>query len=75
MVLVSYILATNVSILQTQFSYGEGHAARRVGLEALPLDQDMAGGHGKREPRLPILPHAGHALLDGSATQVMLQCL
>jgi len=31
MVLVSYILDIYVSILQTKFSYGEGHEARRGG--------------------------------------------
>ena len=31
MVLVSYILYIYVSILQTKFSYGEVHEARRVG--------------------------------------------
>jgi len=31
MVLVSYILDIYVSILQTKFSYGEVHEARRVG--------------------------------------------
>ncbi len=60
MVLVSYILDNYVSILQTKFSYREGHEARRVGLEAMPLDQQIEGGHGEREPRLKIRPHAVH---------------
>src|SRR6267378_1663755 len=48
MVLVSYKLANYVSILQTKFSYREGHEARRVGLETMPLDQHIKGGHGER---------------------------
>src|SRR6266705_5005409 len=63
MVLVSYILYNPFSILQTKFSYREGHEARRIGLEAMPLDQHIEGGHGEREPRLKILPHAVHPLL------------
>src|SRR5256885_2292449 len=39
MVLVPYILDNYVSILQTKFSYREGHEARRIGLEAMPLEQ------------------------------------
>src|SRR5713226_5165073 len=60
MVLVFYILIKNSSILQTKFSDREGHEARRVGLEAMPLDQHIEGGHSKREPRLKIRPHAVH---------------
>src|SRR5438093_13740085 len=64
MVLVPYILDNYVSILQTKFSYREGHEARRIGLEAMPLDQHIEGGHGEREPRLKILPHAVHDFLE-----------
>src|SRR6266567_1372949 len=64
MVLVSYILYNYVSILQTKFSDREGHKARRIGLEAMPLDQHIEGGHGEREPRVEILPHAVHPLLE-----------
>src|SRR6266436_1630159 len=64
MVLVSYILNNSISILQTKFSDREGHEARRVGPEALPLDQHIEGRHGEREPRLKILPHAGHDSLE-----------
>ena len=28
----------------------------------MQLDQDIEGGHGKREPRLKIRPHAVHDL-------------
>ena len=52
MVLVSYILYSYFSILQTKFSDREGHEARRVGLEAVPLDQHIEGGHGERQARL-----------------------
>jgi len=63
MVLVSYRLDNYISILQTKLSDREGHEARRIGLEAMPLDQHIEGGHGEREPRLKILPHAVHPLL------------
>ena len=36
-----------IGILQTKFRYREGHEARRVGLEAVPLDQHVEGGHGE----------------------------
>ena len=49
MVLVSYIPLRHISILQTKFSDGERHEARRVGLEAVPLDQHIEGGHGERQ--------------------------
>mgnify|MGYP003548006100 CR=1 FL=1 len=48
MVLVSDKPSNYVSILQTKFSDREGHEARRVGLEAVPLDQHIEGGHGER---------------------------
>src|SRR6266851_757019 len=56
MVLVSYILDDYVSILQTKFSDREGHKARRVGLETMPLDQHIKGCHGERQARLKIRP-------------------
>src|SRR3977135_2366542 len=64
MVLVFYILDNYSSILQTKFSDREGHEARRIGLEAMPLDQHIESGHGEREPRLKILPHAVHNPLE-----------
>src|SRR6266566_8309506 len=30
----------------------------------MPLHQDIEGGHGEREPRLKILPHAVHDVLE-----------
>src|SRR5882724_11410826 len=63
MVLASDKPNNYISILQTKLSDREGHEARRIGLEAMPLDQHIEGGHGEREPRLKILPHAVHPLL------------
>src|SRR6266446_4178502 len=63
MVLVFYILDKFFSILQTQLSDREGHEARRVGLEAMPLDQHIEGGHGERQARLKIRPIPMHHLL------------
>src|SRR5215475_5636778 len=53
MVLVSYILYENISILQTKFSNREGHEARRGGLEVMPLDQHVKCRHGEREGHVP----------------------
>jgi hypothetical protein len=64
MVLVSYIPDSYISILQTKFSYREGHEARRVGLEAMPLGQDIEGGHGEREPGVEIRPSPVHDLFE-----------
>src|SRR5258707_9347984 len=64
MVLVSYKLYNQYSILQTKFSDREGHEARRVGLEAVPLDQQIEGGHGERQARLKIRPAPMHHLFE-----------
>ena len=64
MVLVSYIPYIHISILQTKFSYGEGHKARRGGLETMPLHQDIEGGHGERQARLKIRPAPVHDLFE-----------
>ena len=62
MVLVSHELYIYISILQTKFRYGEGHEARRVELEAMPLDQQIKSGHGEREPGVEIRPDSMHDL-------------
>src|SRR6476620_1368633 len=64
MVLVSYTLTNNIGLLQTKLSHREGHEARRVGLEAMPLDQHIEGGHGEREARLKIRPASMHHLSE-----------
>src|SRR2546421_3624774 len=56
MVLVSYTPNNNIGILQTKFSDREGHEARRVGLEAVPLDEHIEGRHGESQARLKIAP-------------------
>ena len=63
MVLVFYILDSYVSILQTKFSDREGHETRCVGLEAVPLDQHVEGGHGEGQPCLKIGPAPMHDFL------------
>src|SRR2546428_6872748 len=62
MVLVSYRLDNHVGLLQTKLSYREGHEARRIGLEAMPLDEHIEGGHGEREACLKIRPAPMHHL-------------
>src|ERR1700739_895950 len=64
MVLGSYRLENYVSILQTKLRHREGHKARRVRLEAMPLDQHIEGGHGEREARLKIRPAPMHDLFE-----------
>ena len=63
MVLVFDKPSNNISILQTKFSDRERHKARRIGLEAVPLDQHIEGGHGERQTRLKIPPAPMHHLL------------
>src|SRR5215510_14381582 len=69
MLLVSYKLDTHSSILQTKFSDREGHEARRVGLEAVPLDQHIEGGHGEGQARLKIGPAPMHHLFQTMVRQ------
>src|SRR5258708_580721 len=64
MVLVSYKLDNYVSILQTKFSHRQGHKARRVGLEAMPLNQHIEGCHSKGQARLKIRPAPMHHLFE-----------
>src|SRR5713226_9968071 len=64
MVLVSYILDNHIGILQTKFSDREGHEARRIGLEAMPLDQHIEGGHGECQAGLKVLPAPVHDVLE-----------
>src|SRR6266571_2953947 len=63
MVLVCYVLIKYNSILQTKLSHREGHEARRVGEETMPLDQHIEGGHGEREAGVEILPASVHDFL------------
>ena len=64
MVLVLYKLTNDIGILQTKLSHREGHEARRVGEEALPLDQHIKGRHGERQTGVEIRPGPMHHLLE-----------
>ena len=64
MVLVSDKPSSNIGMLQTKLSDREGHKARRVGAQAMPLDQHIEGGHGEREAGLKIRPHPVHDFLE-----------
>src|SRR6266446_8076034 len=64
MVLVSDKPNNDIGLLQTKLSNREGHEARRVGLETMPLDQDIEGDHGEREPSVEIRPDSMHDLLE-----------
>src|SRR4029450_1195372 len=64
MVLVSDKPSNDIGLLQSKFSDREGHEARRIGLEAMPLDQHIEGGHGEREPGVEIRPDPMHDLFE-----------
>src|SRR5262245_50151118 len=64
MVLVTYEPNTHPSSLQTKFRNREGHEARRIRLEAMPLDQHIEGRHGEREPGVKIRPASMYDLLE-----------
>src|SRR5437899_225561 len=63
MVLVSDKPSNNIGILQTKLSDRERHETRRMGLEAMPLDQHVEGGHSECQTRLKIRPAPMHHLL------------
>ena len=64
MVLVSEKPSNTIGILQTKLRDREGHEARRVGLEAVPLDQHIEERHSEREPCVKIRPLAVHDVLE-----------
>ena len=75
MVLVSYTPYNHISLLQTKFRYREGHETRRVGLEAMPLDEPIESGHRERQARLKIRPAPMHHLLQRIFTQTIFSYL
>ena len=64
MALGPYILYSHVGLLQTKFSNREGHEARRIGLEAMSLNQHIEGRHGECQPCLKIRPAPMHDLFE-----------
>src|SRR4029434_446114 len=64
MVLVSDKLSNGLGILQTKLSDRERYETRRVGLEAMPLDEDIEGRHGEGQARLKIGPAPMHDLFE-----------
>ena len=62
MVLVSDKPSNDIGILQTKLSDRERHETRHVGLEAMPLDEDIEGRHGEGEACLKIRPAPMHHL-------------
>src|SRR5882724_3308353 len=57
MALVSNKPSNSIGILQTKLSHREGHEARRIGLEAMPLDQHIKSRHGEPQPGVEIVPY------------------
>src|SRR5262245_18218027 len=64
MVLVSDKPSNGISILQTKLSDRKGYEPRRVGLQTVPLDQDIEGRHGECEPGMEIRPDPMHELFE-----------
>src|SRR4029453_19212958 len=64
MVLVSDKPSNGIGILQTKLSDRERHETRRVGLEAMPLDEDIESRHGEGQARLKINPTPMHDLFE-----------
>src|SRR5215217_30716 len=64
MVLVSDKPSNDLGILQTKLSDRERYETRRVGLEAMPLDEDIEGRHGEGQARLKIGPAPMHDLFE-----------
>src|ERR687887_1996588 len=64
MVLVADKPSHDIGILQTKLSDRERHETRHVGLQAMPLDEDIEGGHGERQARLKIGPAPVHDLFE-----------
>ena len=64
MVLVADKPGNDIGILQTKLSHRKGYEARCGGLETMPLDQYIEGGHGEREPSVEIRPDAMHDLFE-----------
>jgi len=64
MVLVPKKLSNNIGILQTKLSDRERHETRGIGLEAMPLDEDIEGRHGEGQARLKIGPAPVHDLFE-----------
>src|SRR5712691_11271431 len=57
-------ITSGVRFLHTTLSHREGYEARWRGLEAMPLDQYIEGGHRKRASGVEIRPVPMHALLQ-----------
>ena len=64
MVLVLDKPSNGTGLLQTKLGDRERHEARRVRLEAVPLDQHIEGGHGERQACLKIRLAPMHDLLQ-----------
>src|SRR5215471_15150601 len=64
MVLVSDKPSNDTGILQTKLSDRERHETRGIGLEAMPLDEDIEGRHGEGQARLKIGPAPVHDLFE-----------
>ena len=64
MVLVSHVLYTYTSILQTKLSNREGQKSGRIGEEAVPLDEHIESGHGEGQARLKVRPAPVHDLFE-----------
>jgi hypothetical protein len=58
--IIGTVITNGVSRLQTELRHREGHEASRIGLEAIPLDEHIEGGHREREPGVKRRPEPAH---------------
>ena len=71
MVLVFDKLNSEIGLLQTKLGNREGHEARRIGEEAMPLDQHIKSRHSEGEAGVEVLPDAVHHLLEVNWLRVL----
>jgi hypothetical protein len=64
MMLVSDKPSGDIGILQTKLSYREEYETRRIGLEAMPLDEHIKRRHREGEAGLKIFPDVVYHLLE-----------
>src|SRR5262245_47708920 len=55
---------SHVSILRAKLRHRKAHEARRIGEEAMPLDDDIKGSHSEGEAGVEVLPDAVHDFLE-----------
>ena len=69
MTTAEFIITNGASVLQPEFRDSQRDESVFIGLESMPLHQQIERGHGKAQMELPLpQPSARAVLLDGSPT-------